>query len=621
MGLKRELGLTEVFCISSGAMISSGLFILPGIAYGQLGPGVIIAYIVASILAIPTILAKAELSTAMPKTGGIFFFTDRSMGPMMGTLGGFSAWFSLAMKSAFALFGIGVFAHFLSPSIGIFETKVVAIGFCLIFMVMNILGAKLSARFQVGMVMSLIGLLILYILAGLFFIKGENYTPFLPEGWSPILSTSGLVFVSFAGSTKIAAIAGEVKKPGRNLPLGMFLSWGIVSLLYIATITITVGLLSPDVLSGSSTPISTGGGVIIGTAGIVVMSIAGILAFVSTGNAGILAASRDPMAMGKDQLLPEVFNKLSRWGTPWFSIVVTTSFMIVLIALTDVKQLAAYASTLKLILFILANLALVFMRESNIMHYRPKFKAPFYPWAQVIGIAGYLLLIIMLGWEKILVGLGFVGIGLTWYFIYAYGRIKREYALLHVAERVMGEEQTEYLLDEELREILISRDRIHKSRFIEKIADSLVIDLNFFPPPHDLSKKLAFSFSERLDISEKVLLKEITKEDRSAHMMLMPNFVILSYQIEGRDIYDMALIRAKRGSIFSEDSPPVHTAFVLVFSKDERDFYLNSLMWIMKSCETADFLKDWKKAKGTKGVRNLMLASAGCLDLGPESKE
>ncbi|MGA1819713.1 MAG: amino acid permease [Thermoplasmatota archaeon] len=607
MGLKCQLGLIEVFCISSGAMISSGLFILPGIAYGQLGPGVILAYIIASLLAIPTILAKAELSTAMPKTGGIFFFTDRSMGPMMGTLGGMAAWFSLSLKSAFALFGLGIFATLLEPSLGTFEIKTIAIGLCLIFMVLNIMGAKLTARFQVGMVIGLIGLLILYILAGLFFIKIDNYTPFLPEGAGPILGTSGLVFVSFAGSTKIAAIAGEVRKPGRNLPMGMFLSWGVVSILYVATVAVTVGILGDGKLSISETPISDGGGIILGTVGIAVMSIAGILAFVSTGNAGILAASRDPMAMGEDQLLPSAFAKVSRFGTPWFSIIVTTSFMIGVIALTDVKQLAEYASTLKLMLFILANLALVFMRESNIKHYRPKYKAPFYPVAQIIGIAGYLLLIIMLGWEKMAVATGFVALGLLWYFVYAHGKIKREYALLHVAERVMGEDQTENLLDEELRGILISRDKIHRSRFIEKIEGSSVIDLNYLPPPNDLSKKLAYSFSERTGLNYKSILSEFTKDDRSAHMMMMPHFVILSYQVQGKDIYDLTMIRTRRGAMFSEDAPPVHAAFVIVFSKDERNFYLNSLMWLMKSCEAVDFEKEWKEAQGEEALRRILL--------------
>jgi len=94
MELKKELGLLEVFCISSGAMISSGLFVLPALAFTKAGPFVIFAYMIAGILVIPTVLSKAELVTAMPKTGGIFFFTDRSMGPMMGTLGGMAAWFS-----------------------------------------------------------------------------------------------------------------------------------------------------------------------------------------------------------------------------------------------------------------------------------------------------------------------------------------------------------------------------------------------------------------------------------------------------------------------------------------------------------------------------------------------
>ncbi|MFO8050368.1 MAG: amino acid permease [Thermoplasmatota archaeon] len=609
--MKRELGLIEVFCISSGAMISSGLFILPGVAFGVAGPSVLVAYLIASILAVPTLLAKAELSTAMPKTGGIFFFTDRSMGPLMGVLGGFTAWFSLALKSAFALFGLGIFATLLEPSIGTLDVKLIAIGFCILFMILNIGGAKLSARFQVGMVMSLIALLGLYILSGLFFIKAGNFTPFASEGISPILKTTGLVFVSFAGSTKIAAVAGEVKKPGRNIPLGMFLSWGVVSVLYLATIGITIGLLSSEVLSGNETPISEGGGLILGSVGIFVMSIAGIMAFVSTGNAGIMAASRDPMAMGEGELLPSAFNKRSRWGTPWFSIMITTVFMIVMIAVTDVKQLAAYASTLKLLLFILACLALIFMRESNLKHYRPKYKAPLYPWAQIFGISCYIIIIVMLGWEKFLVASGFIFFGILWYFLFAHGTIKREYALLHVAENVMGEEKTEYLLDEELREILISRDGIKCSRLVEKIEDSLVIDMNYLPPPDELARKMAFSFSDRHGLREKLLIEEFTKDDRKAHMMMMDDCVVLSYQVKGRDLYDIALVRTRRGAIFSENDPPVHAAIFIVFTKDEKNFYLNSLMWLMSSCQGEDFKKGWRSARTKEDLKKVLYSGMG----------
>ena len=68
--LRKELGLLAIFCISAGAMISSGLFVLPGIAFAATGPSVILAYLLAGALALPALFSKAELSTAMPKAGG-----------------------------------------------------------------------------------------------------------------------------------------------------------------------------------------------------------------------------------------------------------------------------------------------------------------------------------------------------------------------------------------------------------------------------------------------------------------------------------------------------------------------------------------------------------------------
>ena len=87
-GLHRHLGLMDIFCLSSGAMLRSGLFILPGIAFGITGPAMCLAYLIAGVLTIPALLSKAELATAMPRSGGIFFYIDRSMGSAMGTLGG-----------------------------------------------------------------------------------------------------------------------------------------------------------------------------------------------------------------------------------------------------------------------------------------------------------------------------------------------------------------------------------------------------------------------------------------------------------------------------------------------------------------------------------------------------
>ena len=304
--LKRDLGLLDIFCIASGAMISSGLFVLPGLAFAKTGPAVLISYVIASLLVIPAMLSKAELSTAMPKAGGTFFFIDRSMGPMIGTIGGFAAWFSLAFKSAFALVGIGVFAILLNPGFTEMQMKAVAVFFCLLFTAINIRGAKHTGKTQIAIVIGLLSLLIFYIISGIFFINTSNFTNFTPYGYESIFSTAGLIFVSFGGLTKVCSVAEECKKPGTNIPLGMFLSWGIISSIYLLVIFTTIGISDPIDLSTSLTPISLGADSIPFLAGVggMIMAIAAILAFISTANAGILAASRDPMAMGKDQLIP-----------------------------------------------------------------------------------------------------------------------------------------------------------------------------------------------------------------------------------------------------------------------------------------------------------------------------
>jgi len=133
MGLKKEFNLLDVFCISSGAMISSGLFILPGLVYAKIGPAVILAYILAGLFILPALFAKAELTTAMPRAGGSYFFVERSMGSLAGTIGGFASWFSLSLKSAFALVGIGIFATLLNSNITEWQIKLIAAGLCVVF--------------------------------------------------------------------------------------------------------------------------------------------------------------------------------------------------------------------------------------------------------------------------------------------------------------------------------------------------------------------------------------------------------------------------------------------------------------------------------------------------------
>jgi len=207
--LKKELTLFDVYAISTGAMFSSGFFLLPGIAAAETGPSVVLAYLVAGLFILPTMISVAELSTAMPRAGGAYYFIDRSLGPLFGTIGGFGTWLALVFKSAFALIGMGAYvAIFIDLPI-----LPVAIGLTVVFGFMNIFGAKESSWLQKVLVTVLIVILLFYLVQGLFSVVQvdffqvlrEEFDPFFQFGAQGFFSTIGLVFVSYAGLTKVAS--------------------------------------------------------------------------------------------------------------------------------------------------------------------------------------------------------------------------------------------------------------------------------------------------------------------------------------------------------------------------------------------------------------------------------
>ena len=609
--LKRELGLLSIFCIASGAMISSGLFILPGLAFAKAGPALLISYVIASLLVIPAMLSKAELSTAMPKAGGTYFFIDRSMGPMMGTIGGFAAWFSLAFKSAFALVGIGVFAILLNPGFTEIQMKFIAVFFCIVFTIINIRGAKHTGKTQIALVIGLLSLLIFYIITGLFFIQPSHFNNFAPYGYDSIFSTAGLIFISFGGMTKICSVAEECKKPGRNIPLGMFLSWGIISLLYLLVIFVTIGLTNPSQLGTSLTPISLGADAIpiLGGIGGAIMAIAAILAFISTANAGLLAASRDPMAMSKDQLIPHSFAKISKRGTPTFSILFTSGFMICVILFLDLESLVKTASLLKILLFLFVIFSLIIMRESKIRHYQPKFHSPFYPWVQLAGVFGLVFLIFEMGIVPMLLVGAFILFGFLWYWFYARDKVWREYSLLYLIERITGMKSTGYMVNEELREILIERDDIDEIRFEQLIKKCEIIDVGKILPPDKFARLIAHKLAEQLDSDEESLYKTLKKRETDSNIIIHPGVATFSHIIKGRDKFDIILVRSKKGLIVSDDIAPIHAFFVIVASHDQQSFYLHSLMWIVQIAEETDFEDEWINAKDIDELRDIILSS------------
>ncbi|MEA3431868.1 MAG: amino acid permease [candidate division WOR-3 bacterium] len=608
--MKKELTLLSIFCIASGAMISSGLFVLPGIAFAKAGPAALFSYLLAGILMVPAFLTKAEMATAMPKAGGTYFFVERSLGALAGTLAGFASWFSTALKSAFALVGIGAFAILMFPGLIEIQMKIIACVAGIVFTIINVRSVRETGRTQVAIVLGLIAILILYTFWGISSVKVTRFTPFVPFGFTSVFATAGLVFISYGGLTKIASVSEEVKDPKRTIPLGLILSFAVVLFLYLIVMFVTIGVTPKSIFSGSLTPISDGARRFSGMFGVVITAIGAILAFVSTANAGILAASRVPFAMSRDRLLPSGFEKMGyRFKTPYVSILFTSGFIMLSILFLNLEELVKAASTMHLILFILNNLSLIVMRESKIRNYRPTFRCPFYPWIQIIGIIGYIVLIVGMGKLPLLLTAGFVIFGVIWYFTYAKGREARTSALVHLVERAATKDIPSRSLEEELKEILLERDEIVGDRFDRLVKECEVLDIKGPLSLNEFFKRISRSLSKHINMSEDELYELFIKREKESTTALRPGLAVPHIIIPGEKKFEILLVRCKEGIKFSPDLPPVYVAFVFAGTRDERNFHLRTLMSIAQITQEPDFDRRWLQARNKEELRDIVLLS------------
>jgi len=608
MDLKKGLGLLDVFAIAAGAMISSGLFILPGLAFAKAGPAMILGYLVAGILVIPTILSKAELVTAMPKAGSDYFYITRSMGLSAGTISGLASWFSLSLKSAFALVGMGIFALLINPAFTMTEIKLIAIALCIIFMLLNLIGIKEAGTTQIFLVFLLIAILAVYVVRGFVAVTPAKFTPFAPHGLFTVFATAGFVFISFGGLTKVASVAEEIKNPKINVPLGMFLAFVVVLAFYVAVTFVTVGVLDFDILRNSLTPISDGARTFWGIAGVVITAIAAILAFVSTANAGIMSASRYPLAMSRDHIMPKVFLRINkRFKTPHIAILSTTAFMIVIIVFLNLKVLVEAASTMLLLLYMSDNLAVIIMRESKLQNYQPSFRSPLYPYIQIIGILSYGFLIYDMGKDTLLITLVFILCAVFWYLIYVRQRISRESALMYVVERITDRKIVTDSLREELREVVKEREEIVEDKFDRSVKDALILDFDEKMHFDDFIKIAAEKLNQRTGVNTKSLIKLFIEREKQSCTALRRGLAIPHIIIPGENKFEVLLVRAKQGIIFPDASDPVHIVFALVGTQDMRNSHLRALMAIAQITQRRDFDKKWLEAQNTENLRDIIL--------------
>jgi mannitol/fructose-specific phosphotransferase system IIA component (Ntr-type) len=338
--------------------------------------------------------------------------------------------------------------------------------------------------------------------------------------------------------------------------------------------------------------------------------VAALLAFVSTANAGILSASRSPMAMSRDQLLPGSLQKInSRFGTPHISILLTGAFMVSMILFLSLEDLVKTASTLKLILFMFVNVAVVIMRQAKMPSYRPMFRSPLCPWLQIAGAVAYVFLIVEMGAVPLLITGLFILLALAWYWVYARPKITRQSALVSLVKRITDKELGNGSLATELKNILLERDNIVSDRFDRLVEECPILDLPAPLPAEEMFQLVAKELSPRFGIDEQLLFDRFTQRERESQTVVRPGVAIPHITIEGEKKFDIVLVRCKGGITFPDAPDRVHSAFVLVGSRDERNFHLRALMAVAQVTNEADFDTNWLRARNMTELRHVILLS------------
>ena len=368
------------------------------------------------------------------------------------------------------------------------------------------------------------------------------------------------------------------------------------------------GLLDKHELAHSLTPISTGGYKIFGTSGRIIMAIAAIIAFITTANAGILSASRFPMAMSRDQLLPGFFANISkRFNTPHFSIIFTGIFMITTIMFLNLKNLVKVASTMQIVLFIFVFLACIIMRESKILNYKPTFRSPLYPWLQIAGLICYSFLIYAMGGIALWGTGSFILASILWHRIYVRKISMRKSALIHIVERITAKEIAGDSLGSELREVLKERDKITEDRFDALVEKCEVIDITKQVTLKEFFTIIADKLADRLNMNAKQLLDSLIEREKVSTTVIKPGLAIPHIIIDGNHKFELVIVRCEAGINFIESATPVYAVFMLVGTRDERNFHLRALSAIAQITQDANFDKDWLHAKSVDGLRDIIL--------------
>jgi amino acid transporter/nucleotide-binding universal stress UspA family protein len=386
--LSRDLGLTSALAIGIGTMIAAGIFTLSGLAIRNVGSSAIIAFILAAMVALFTALSYCEFVSIYPSTGEGYLYARKTFSPPLAYFVGWALFLGYASSCAFYIASLSsYFNEFVWDSpIKLLSGLILLAGLTLL----NIKGTRESGKFQVIVTAAKVVLLIWFIFGGLPFVNMEGLLEQLSNDFVKIGTTAAMVFITFFGFSAIAASAGEVKNPVKNIPRAIFISMGVVTVLYTLVVIV---VLFAGLEEYTEASMGQAARQFLGFAGGYVIIAGAIFSMISASNASIMAGSRVILAMSNLQHMPKEIGMINtRTKTPIIAVMAVGGVIMIFTLILPLEELSYFANTVLLLALIFVNAALIVHRKKFPDIERP-FKVPLVPLLPILGILANLYLI------------------------------------------------------------------------------------------------------------------------------------------------------------------------------------------------------------------------------------
>ncbi|NMM62326.1 amino acid permease [Clostridium sp. P21] len=430
--LEKTLGAFDVTLMSIGAVIGTGVMVLTGlVASRDAGPAVVLSFICSAIVCMLVALCYAEFASSIPTSGSAYAYVYVSLGEIIAHLVGWSLIAGYTMSLSAVAGGWAAYFNGLINELGIhipgkFTTipsqgGIINLPSIIIVLLITLLlsrGTKESKKINNLLVLVKIGVIILFLAVGVFYIHIENYHPFMPFGAKGVFAGAASVFFAFTGFDAVSTSAEEVKNPQKDLPIGIVCSLIACTIIYVMVCLVLTGIVHysklniGDAMAFALKYVGQGWAAFILSVGAVIGIMAVMLAY-------IFAASRILFSMSRDGLLPKVFGKVdSKTNVPMFSTLIIGCIGALISGFVDLKQLADVSNMAIITTFMLVSLSVITLRKTH-PNLKRNFKTPFVPALPIAAVIFSLFLMANLSKATWIYFISWLILGLFVYFAYS----------------------------------------------------------------------------------------------------------------------------------------------------------------------------------------------------------